>query len=242
VTQLRSQLAAAGATQQAVTNDIGSIKVALESGQQLTESLVNEIRELRSNAVALQRQTVELDEALRDVTSQLDVAEQARRALAEELARVKDENTKALTKLSAFYAKYGEIDDVRAGTFGDDRGLRPDKNLTATVLRVERSSGRVLAEIDAGSRDGVKENWRMTIGDGGAFIANLQIINVDINRSTGVVSLEDKKRGYVQVGHNHSNPSASRRRSGCLYRIALCRKAGAAGRRRPDGHHQHEAL
>jgi hypothetical protein len=59
-----------------------------------------------------------------------------------------------------------------------------------------------LAEIDAGSKDGVKLQWMMTIGNGGNFIANLRIINVDINRSTGIVTLEDAKKGRVaQVGH-----------------------------------------
>jgi hypothetical protein len=84
-------------------------------------------------------------------------------------------------------------------------GIMPDKSLTATVVRVDRNAGQVLAEIDAGSRDGVKEGWSMTIGNGGTFIANLRIINVDINRSTGIVTLEDPKtRGPVQVGYKAS--------------------------------------
>lgn len=198
VNQLTSQLAAAQSTQAGIVGDITQIRTAVEAGQQLTQSLVEEIRELRANAVAIERQRVELDEELADTRSQLEVAEQARRALQEELARIKDDHAKALTQLSAYVAKHGDL-DIRAGAL-KDRAIRPDINLTATVIRVERSSGQVLAEIDAGSRDGVKENWSMTIGNGGEFIANLRIINVDINRSTGIVTLENKERGFVQVG------------------------------------------
>lgn len=193
--QLESQLAASQASQAKIVSDIAMINTTVQAGQQLTESLVSELRTLRTNAVAIERQKVELDEALRDVTSQLEVAEQARRALAEELARLKDEHSKALTQLGQAIAKgFGTKDDIRVG-------VRPDRTLTATVVRVERNSGQVLAEIDAGSRDGVQKDWVMTIGNRGDFIANLRIVNVDINRATGIVTLESKDRGMVQVGY-----------------------------------------
>ena len=199
VRQLQSQLAASEGAQQQIISELALIRASQEAAQKMTESLITEGRDLRANMIAIERQRVELDEALREVTSQLEVAEQARRALAEELARVKDEHSKALTRISQYVAVHGDISDVRIGTLGG--GIIPDKTLTANVIRVERSSGQVLAEIDAGSKDGVKENWSMTIGSGSKFIANLRIINVDINRATGVVTLEDPKtRGSVQVG------------------------------------------
>jgi hypothetical protein len=137
---------------------------------------------------------VELDEALRDVTGQLEVAVAARRALEEELARLKDEHSRAMSKLGEAYAKgFGSRDDVRAGA----AGIMPDKTLSAEIVRVERSNSQVLAEISAGSRDGVKKDWSMAISDSSGFVANLRIIDVDINRSTGIVTLE---RSKVQVG------------------------------------------
>ena len=58
-----------------------------------------------------------------------------------------------------------------------------------------------MAEINAGSRDGVEEGWVMMVARGGNFLANLRIIAVDINRSTGVIELEDTStRGEVQPG------------------------------------------
>jgi len=66
---------------------------------------------------------------------------------------------------------------------------------------VKREPDATLAEINAGSRDGVKEGWVMTIADGSNFIGNLRIVQVDVNRAVGVVELEDATgRGEVKSG------------------------------------------
>jgi len=202
VRELQSELAATRNTNAGIASNIQMINTALQANQELTNSLVNEVRELRNNAVAIERQKVELDNALSDVRNQLEVAEQARRALAEELARLKDDHNKTMADLNKAVAMgFNPKDDVRA-TAIRDRGIAPDKTLTAHVIRVERSSGQVLVEIDAGARDGVKKDWSMSIANGGDFIANLRITNVDINRSTGIVTLEKpQERGSVQVGN-----------------------------------------
>jgi hypothetical protein len=196
---LEATAAASAGLQTEISSKLTLLAKSVEAGQQLTDSLVTELRQLRNDAVAIERQKVELDEALRDVTGQLEVAVAARRALEEELARVKDEKNAAVTKLGQAIARGFDPDSIRAGALRD-KGIYPDRNVTAKVLRVERSSGQVLAEIDAGSRDGVKENWMMSIGSGATFVANLRIISVDINRATGIVTLESKDRGLVQPG------------------------------------------
>lgn len=196
IRQLEMQRLAAEGMQSEISGRLSMLTRSVEAGQQLTESLVGEVRQLRADAVRIEKEKIELDEALKEVTTQLEVAEQARRALAEELARLKDEHSKVLTQLSlAFQQGFTGRDDVRVGS------LIPDKTLTATIIRVDRSTSQVLAEIDSGSRDGVKEGWEMTINNGGDFIGVLRIIDVDINRATGVVSLEDPvNRGRVTAG------------------------------------------
>ncbi len=77
----------------------------------------------------------------------------------------------------------------------------PDRNLETSVIGVRREGDQVLAEIDVGTRDGVKEGWRGTIAFGGTFIASIRLIEVGINRSVGVVMFEDKDRGLVEIGH-----------------------------------------
>ena len=194
VRALESKLAAAEGMKTEISARLSTLATSVEAGQQLTESLVTELRQLRTDAVAIERQKVELDEANRELTGQLEVAVAARRALEEELSRIKDEHAKAMAKLGMAIGMGFNPDKtvVRAG-------LVPDKTLSARVIRVERSSDKVLVEIDAGSRDGVQKDWKMMIVNGDEFIANIMIINVDINRSTGRVTLENKP---VEVGQS----------------------------------------
>lgn len=199
VRQLESRVAAANASQAEILSKLSVITSTVNAGQTLTESLVAELRTLRADMVAIERQKVELDEALRDVTSQLEVAEQARRTLAEELARVKEEKNTAVTKLSQAIANgYGQRDDVRTGVLGST--VPADKSITCNVIRVEKSSGETLVEVDAGSVDGMKKGWGLTITRGADYIATIQILNVDVRRSTGKVIFTNKG-SVVEVGN-----------------------------------------
>ena len=58
----------------------------------------------------------------------------------------------------------------------------------------------MLVEINAGARDGVQEGWIMTVGQDGTFLGRLQVVQVDINRSIGKVTLEDATHGLVVPG------------------------------------------
>jgi len=197
IRRLESELVTARSMQAEIRTDIGVMAVTAQANQELTESLVEELRSLRERALSSERQIVELDEALRDVTSQLSVAIAARRALEEELQQVRDEHADAMSRISEFVAVHGDLPSGRANI-----GVYPDINLDATIISVRRNGDQILAEIDAGTRDGVKQGWTMIISQGGTFIGNLRIISVDINKATGVISHENaQQRGMVQVGH-----------------------------------------
>jgi hypothetical protein len=73
--------------------------------------------------------------------------------------------------------------------------------MAATVINVRRGGEAPLAEINAGSRDGVRAGWVFAIGEGSTFVANLRITEVDVNRAVGVIELEDAgARGEVKAG------------------------------------------
>ncbi len=200
--RLDARLATSEGAQAEFQAKLDTLIKAVESGQMLTSSLVDEMRTLRNDALVRERQKVELDEALRETVALLEQANEARRALQEELQRLTVEHGETLNKLAEIYAMYPPARDARAGMMRESEGIQPDKDLQATVLNVRRSTGATYAEIDAGSRDGVKVGWKMAIGFGGNFVANLRITEVDINRSVGIVELEDAKSGLtVQVGH-----------------------------------------
>ncbi|MAB82717.1 MAG: hypothetical protein CMJ24_04680 [Phycisphaerae bacterium] len=171
---------------------------SLQTNSELNKVLVVDLQKLRSRAISAERQKLELDDALRERDSQLQVALAARRKLQEELKVLRDQQASAMGKISEYVARFGSLGDESMSL---DKGVAPDRNLESTVLDVSRGDDRVLVEIDAGSRDGVKEGWVLTIGDEGTFIGKLRIIDVDINRSTGILSLENSERGSVRIGH-----------------------------------------
>jgi hypothetical protein len=171
---------------------------SLQTNSDLNRVLVEDVQKLRSLAISCEREKVEVDEALRERTSERDVAMAAKRKLQEELKEMRDQQATAMHRISEYVARFGVLED---GGMSLDEGLAPDRNLQATILDISRADGRNLVEIDAGSRDGVKEGWILTIGEGGTFLGKLRIIDVDINRSTGILTLESKDRGLVQIGN-----------------------------------------
>ena len=191
--QLEAALASSEKLQANIDAKLAVLASSSKAGQELTESLVNELRTLRQDAMQDAKRVVQLDEALRDVSAQLQVAVAARRAVQEELQQLREELRQAVNTARIFQQKYGRLD---GGPLPP-----PVRNLDATVVNVRRGADQTLAEINAGSRDGVEEGWIMMVARGGNFLANLRIIAVDINRSTGVIELEDTdSRGEVQPG------------------------------------------
>lgn len=193
VRQLEAALASSEKLQADIDAKLAVLASSAKAGQALTESLVNELRTLRQDAMQDAKRAVQLDEALRDVSAQLQVAVAARRAVQEQLQQLRQELAQAVNTAATYEQIYGHLE---GGPLPP-----PVRDLDATVVNVRRSADQTLAEINAGSRDGVEEGWIMTVARGGNFLANLRIIIVDINRSTGVIELEDTdSRGEVQPG------------------------------------------
>ena len=74
--------------------------------------------------------------------------------------------------------------------------------VTITVIRVDRSHGPPQAEVDGGTRDGIRLGDHFYITQGGTFIAMIEVVWVDRNRALGRIKLESTTRGLVQVGHS----------------------------------------
>jgi predicted nucleic acid-binding Zn-ribbon protein len=196
VRRLEGDLSQARGQQAEIRADLATISSAVSAGQDLIESLLSEVRTMRSEALAAERRSVELDEALRDITGQLESAVAARRAVQEELQQLREEHARALGRVAVYVEKYGRV-ELEGGPLPPAITV----DLDATVVSVRRGAEQTLAEINAGSRDGIQEGWIMTIGRSGNFLGNLRIIAVDINNATGIVELEDPNgRGKVEAG------------------------------------------
>jgi len=189
-------------TKAAQASIAASLEVLAANGKatgQLTETLVAELRSLRTRSMEAEKRLVEVQEAFDASQSSLEVADAARRALQEEVKRLADEKDRALATVADYVASVGELPKARAGAVAER--VVADRNVSASIISVRREKGATLAEINAGSRDGVKAGWVMTIGDGSTFVGNLRLTEVDVNRAVGVVELEDvASRGEVKVG------------------------------------------
>ncbi|MAC20194.1 MAG: hypothetical protein CMJ23_11060 [Phycisphaerae bacterium] len=198
-TRLQGELSDSRSGQEDIRARIGMMAQTQDAQRQLSETLVTELRDLRQRAVSAEREAVDLEEELGIVRSRLEIAQAARRALQEEVQQLNDERDSAMDTIARYVAYIGELPSARAGATA---GYQPaDRNLSSTIINVRRSEDSTLAEINAGSRDGIQEGWVLTIADGSRFVGNLRIIEVDINRSTGVIELEDQdSRGAVRSG------------------------------------------
>ena len=168
-----------------------------QTSTELNSVLSEQASSLRDRALTSDMRVVEMEELLRDRESRLESAIANKRDLEEQYNRLKEEKNSAKSQVAAYVARFGALDDSDTA---DTDGLAPDRTLDATILDVRRLGDKTLVEIDAGERDGVKKGWVMTIGDNGIFIGRLRITQVDINRSTGEVTLEDPSRGLVETG------------------------------------------
>lgn len=193
--KLEADVVNANAHQDGIRAEMATLASSVRNQQALVESLVGDNKSLRTAALDAESRLVELDAAYRDTQAELEVAVAARRALQEELQRLNDEHAKAMDQLGQIYAMKPDLRVApRSAT------MLPDRDLTASVLNVRRNNNETLVEISAGSRDGVKNGWHMTVFRDGTFIGNLQIIKVDIDSSVGKLSLEDQSRGLAQPG------------------------------------------
>lgn len=185
--RVETELAASKTLQSEMYAKLSTLSSAVDVGQQLTSTLISDLALLRQGVLKSEQKVVEMEDANRDIRAQLEVAVEARRAMQEELQRVKEEQAKAMDKISQYVAMYGALrTDIAVGAIDT---IAPDRSLDATVVNVRQNDGGTLVEISAGSRDGVKTGWRMTVSRGSQFLGDIQIIEVDVNRSVGLLSL-----------------------------------------------------
>jgi len=167
----------------------------------LIDAMRQDIEGARTQYLAAEKARVELQDSLARMQGDLDSETAAKRQLQEQLQKVSEDKERAMADVQRYAALHGSA-APRAGATAD-AGLPvvADRSLSATLVDVKREPDATLAEINAGSRDGVKEGWVMTIAEGSNFIGNLRIVQVDVNRAVGVVELEDAQgRGEVKAG------------------------------------------
>lgn len=174
---------------------LGGLSATAAANQALIDGLLAEARKLRAVEADLSSKLVAAEQQVRDLTDSRDVLQASNNALQERLREVQGERDQARATVAQYEAAVGAM----RGT-GQARQVA-DRSIRCKVVKVIDDPAGKLASIDAGQRDGVKEGWVLTISDGPNYVANLRIIEVDVNRSVGIVELEDgSTRGTVREG------------------------------------------
>lgn len=174
---------------------LGGLSATAAANQALIDGLLAEARKLRAVEADLSSKLVAAEQQVRDLTDSRDVLQASNNALQERLREVQGERDQARATVAQYEAAVGAM----RGT-GQTRQVA-DRSIRCKVVKVIDDPAGKLASIDAGQRDGVKEGWVLTISDGPNYVANLRIIEVDVNRSVGIVELEDgSTRGTVREG------------------------------------------
>jgi hypothetical protein len=211
--RLQSDLAQNGLRVRSLEADISQSKIRLASLEQtiavtmdvdrakteLTKTLSEELDKQRTMLTDCERIRIDVEQKLGKTDSDLRVAQEALGDLKEQIASLSSEKVKSDQVVQSFTAKFGTAETESGSSI--PATVIPDRNVSASIVNVRRTDNQVYAEIDAGSRDGVKVGWTMTIGDGARFIGKLKITSVDVNQSAGTVELEDvAARGAVRAG------------------------------------------
>lgn len=139
----------------------------------LIESYSKETTALRENELSLRKREIELTDRLSDVESQREVLDQTVRALQEQLAEA---------RLA--------LEQSRGTGIGGTPG--PGVVWVAVrgrVLKVETdpATGKLLATINVGTNDQVKERMVLNLSRGEQFLGKLEIIKTDLQWAIGRV-------------------------------------------------------
>ena len=186
ISDLRAEVASITNENDGVQARIDTLSATNRTQATVIEAQSSEIRERREESITLQRRNTELEDQLRDVQSQLDVALDAQRILQEQIAELE----RTLTN-----ARSGGGDTAQPEA--PDQSVPSPLELRGRVLDVARGQGgEERVQVNLGSRDGVRQNMRFYISRDGQFLARLVITTVDINRATGRLEL---KRGEIQT-------------------------------------------
>jgi len=147
------------------TADLKGQLAAMSSNDSLQTKLIDAMRQdieaARTQYLAAEKARAELQDSVGRMQGDLDSEVAARRQLQEQLQNVTEDKERAMADVQRYAALHGSA-APRAGATAD-AGLPvvADRSLSATVIDVKREPDATLAEINVGSRDGVKEGWVM---------------------------------------------------------------------------------
>jgi uncharacterized phage infection (PIP) family protein YhgE len=183
--RLNNDLKTAQVSQSSFENKIAQLGETTKTQQDLITSYRNEVTKLREDELGFRKREIELVDRINDLESNRETLEQATRALQEQLAEA---------RLAMNAGKDGGKTSMAAGP----------SSLQGPVVRgrvvktmKDEASGDLLAQIDLGSNDQMRDNLKLSIARGDKWLGELVLIKTDLRWSVGRVKLQ---QGEIKDG------------------------------------------
>jgi len=178
--RLRREKLAAEAEAERIRGQITQFGVAAETNATVIENYRAEVGDLRSDELRFREEKLQLEDAIADQASQIEVLQQENRALQEQLAAATADLEAARTGATASSAgeTSGPVTLQGAPVFG-----------SVNAVRTEAATGKTLVQINLGANDRMRENVKLLVFRGGQFIGNVVLKTVDLQDSLGEVVL-----------------------------------------------------
>ncbi len=153
----------------------------------LLDSYRGEINKLLASDLAFRKRELELDERIGELESQREVLQANVRALQEQLTESKMAQGAAPGS--------GTLAFSTGGLRGSEPFVMTGPLVRTRVDRIttDTATGAILAQIPVGTTGNIRENAKMFVVRDGTFIANLIIVQTDLNWSVGRVETLGQK-------------------------------------------------
>lgn len=159
----RNEARLAGSTVQAMLKILGAIQ--------------GEVRTLRDEQLNFREREMALLDRNNELSAQLAVVEDARRLLAEQVNQLRNEVERLASGSEAGSSR------ANAGAMSN----RPGRVVQARVTEVfkDGATGAMMARIEAGRNDGVREGTELTVHRDNSFLGNFVVIQADLQTALG---------------------------------------------------------
>lgn len=172
--ELRLASRDAEASRASLESNIVQLSVSNDKFADIIDNYRTQNGELWDNELRYRREKLELEDQIADLLSQNAVLDQRFRAVREQLIAVQSGGTAA------------ETADL---TQGIAYSGPPVSGSVSEVL--DDVNGRPLVRVDLGSSDNIRENMKLMVSRGNQFIANLVVLETDLNTSVASVTLSN---------------------------------------------------
>lgn len=178
ITTLQGEKAKALADYQSLQAKIAELGETAKTQANLITSYRDEVTTLRKNELTYRQQALEMDDRLSDLESQREVLDQTVRALQEQLAEARTQQETLVQS--------GPGSSSTAGARTTAEPFISSGPLVAgrvDSVSKDAATGALLAKINIGSNDLVRENQKLFVGRGGEFVANVVVLKTDLKWS-----------------------------------------------------------